>query len=175
MLRTFLTPPSSRASWQPSGSGGSGEAMLTTSTLGMVVYGLYSAGLGVAGLLGLVGLEVWANLGLIGLGLLLMLSAAFVRVRLPGGLALALSAMLGLQALALHNDLHFFGRTVPLFQIARGAFALVLVGLAVLGARAARSRVTADSTADCLRDRRGRPDLPAATVFFRRSRWCSRS
>lgn len=112
--------------------------MLTASALGMLAYGLYSAGLGVAGLLGAVRLEVWANLGLIGFGLLLMLAAAFVRVRLPGGLALALSALLALQALALHNDLHFFGRTVPLFQLARGTLALVLVGLAVLGARAAR-------------------------------------
>jgi len=103
----------------------------------MLAYGLYSAGLGLAGLLGAVRLEVWANLGLIGFGLLLMLSAAFVRVRLPGGLALALSALLALQALALHNDLHFFGRVVPLFQIARGTSAAVLVALAVLGARAA--------------------------------------
>ena len=112
--------------------------MLTASALGMLAYGLYSAGLGIAGLLGAVRLEVWANLGLVGFGLLLTLAAAFVRVRLPGGLALALSALLALQALALHNDLHFFGRTVPLFQLARGTFAVILVGLAVLGARAAR-------------------------------------
>ncbi|MBE3096077.1 MAG: hypothetical protein IMZ44_02965 [Planctomycetes bacterium] len=110
--------------------------MLTASALGMAGYGLYSAGLGLAGVLGFVGLETWANLGLVGLGLLLTLSAAFVRVRLPGGLALALSALLGLQALALHNDLHFFGRTVAWLQIARGAFAGLLVVLAVWGGRA---------------------------------------
>jgi hypothetical protein len=112
--------------------------MLTASALGMAGYGLYSAGLGLAGLLGFVRLEVWANLGLIGLGLLLALSAAFVRVRMPGGLALALSAILGLQALALHNDLHFFGRTVPWLQIARGAFAGLLVMLAAWGGRTER-------------------------------------
>jgi hypothetical protein len=107
--------------------------MLTAATLGMAGYGAYSAGLGLVGFMGLVPLEFWANLGLVGLGLLLMLSAAFVRVRMPGGMALALSAMLGLQSLALHNDLHFFGRTVPFFQIARGALAALLVVLAWRG------------------------------------------
>ena len=114
--------------------------MLTASALGMAGYGVYSAGLGMAGLAGFVRLEVWANLGLIGLGLLLMLSAAFVRVRMPGGLALALSAMLGLQALALHNDVHFFGRAVLALQIARGAFAALLVALAAWGGRTAPER-----------------------------------
>ncbi len=109
--------------------------MLTAAALGMVGYGLYSSGLGLAGLLGFGVLEAWANLGLIVLGLLLALSAAFVRVRLPGGLALALSAMLGLQGLALHNDLHFFGATRPDVQALRGAFAALLVILAYQGGR----------------------------------------
>ncbi len=111
--------------------------MLTAAALGMVGYGLYSAGLGLSGLLGFGVLEVWANLGLIVLGLLLALSAAFVRVRLPGGLALALSAMLGLQGLALHNDLHFFGLTRPDMQALRGAFAAALCLLAYVGGRRA--------------------------------------
>jgi len=111
--------------------------MLTAAALGMAGYGLYSAGLGLAGLLGLVPLEFWANLGLVGLGLLLLLSAAFVRVRLPGGLALAISATLSLQALALHNDLHFFGRTLPVMQVARAALASLLVALAYWGGRKA--------------------------------------
>jgi len=111
--------------------------MPTAAALGMAGYGLYSAGLGLAGLLGFLPLEVWANLGLVGFGLLLLLSAAFVRVRLPGGLALAISAMLSLQALALHNDLHFFGRTLPVMQAARAAFASLLVALAYWGARQA--------------------------------------
>ena len=109
--------------------------MLTAATLGMLAYGLYSAGLGLAGLLGFVALEVWANLGLIVLGLLLALAAAFVRVRLPGGLALALSAILGLQALALHNDLHFYGATTVPPQALRGACAALLLVLAYVGSR----------------------------------------
>lgn len=111
--------------------------MLTAATLGMVGYGLYSAGLGLAGLLGFGVLEPWADLGLVVLGLLLALSAAFVRVRLPGGLALALSAMLSLQGLALHNDLHFFGVTRPDMQALRGAFAALLMILAYQGGRRA--------------------------------------
>ena len=118
--------------------------MLSAAALGMAGYGLYSAGLGLAGLVGFVPLEVWANLGLIGLGLLLMLSAAFVRVRLPGGLALAISALLGLQALALHNDLHFFGRSAPVMQAARGAFAALLIALAYWGSRQAETPEDAD-------------------------------
>ena len=109
--------------------------MLTAATLGMLAYGLYSAGLGLAGLLGFVALEVWANLGLIVSGLLLALAAAFVRVRLPGGLALALSAILGLQALALHNDLHFYGATTVPPQALRGASAALLLVLAYAGGR----------------------------------------
>lgn len=109
--------------------------MLTAAALGMLAYGLYSAGLGLAGLLGFVALEVWANLGLIVSGLLLALAAAFVRVRLPGGLALALSAMLGLQALALHNDLHFYGATTVPPQALRGACAALLLVLAYAGGR----------------------------------------
>jgi hypothetical protein len=58
-----------------------------------------------------------------------------VRVRIPGGLALALSAMLSLQALALHNDLHFFGRMMPVMQALRGAFAAILLALAYFGGR----------------------------------------
>jgi len=109
--------------------------MLTAAALGMLAYGLYSAGLGLAGLLGFVALEVWANLGLIVSGLLLALAAAFVRVRLPGGLALALSAILGLQALALHNDLHFYGATTVPPQALRGACAALLLVLAYAGGR----------------------------------------
>jgi hypothetical protein len=109
--------------------------MLTAAALGMAGYGAYSAGLGLAGLLGFFQLEFWANLALVGLGLLLLLSAAFVRVQLPGGLALAISAMLSLQGLSLHNDLHFFGHTEPVMQAARAAFALLLVALAYWGAR----------------------------------------
>lgn len=112
--------------------------MLSAAALGMAAYGVYSIGLGLCGMLGCVSLEVWADLGLIGLGLLLLLAAAFVRVRFPGGLPLAASAMLGLQALALHNDLHFFGRTVVAFQVARGVMAGALLLLAIAGSKTDR-------------------------------------
>ena len=109
--------------------------MLTASTLGMVVYGFYSTVLGVVDLVGVWGLDWWADLGLIVLGLLLVLAAAFVRVLMPGGLALALGAMLALQALSFHNDFHFYGELNVVWQVVRGVFALVLVGLAFAGSR----------------------------------------
>jgi hypothetical protein len=61
-----------------------------------------------------------------------VLSAAFVRVQLPGGLALAIGAMLGLQALAVHTSAHFGDGLFP--QIVRGTVAAALVALAYAGA-----------------------------------------
>jgi hypothetical protein len=48
-----------------------------------------------------------------------------------------MSALLSLQALSLHNDLHFFGATMPVIQAARGTFAALLVALAYRGGRQA--------------------------------------
>jgi hypothetical protein len=76
-------------------------------------------------------LELWAEVGLIFFGLLLVLAAAFVRVRLPGGLAFAIGALLGLQALAVHDAVHLEGGLAP--QIGRGALAVALVVLAFAG------------------------------------------
>ncbi len=106
--------------------------MLTLSALGMVSYGFYSAGWAVVDLIRGARLELWAELGLVLFGLLLVLSAAFVRVRLPGGMALAIGALLGLQALAVHSGAHI--PTSLAAQIVRGVFAAMLVGLA-MGAR----------------------------------------
>ena len=64
-------------------------------------------------------------------GLLLTLSAAFVRVRLPGGIALALVAMLGLQALAVHSAVHLANGLAP--QIGLAALAVALLALARAG------------------------------------------
>jgi len=112
--------------------------MLTVAALGLVGYGLYSAGFGLVVLLaGPYRLEWWAGIALLGFGVLLTVSAPLVRVRFPGSLALAIGAMLGLQAFSLHNDLHFYGRTVALFQLARGAFAALMVVLAWVGHRTA--------------------------------------
>jgi hypothetical protein len=107
--------------------------MLTAAALGMLSYGIYSAGWAAADLARGARLELWAELGLIVFGALLVLAAAFVRVRLPGGIAFAIGAMLGLQALAVHDAAHLGTGVVP--QITRGIVAVTLVGLAFLGNR----------------------------------------
>ncbi|HEY3380941.1 MAG TPA: hypothetical protein VGK32_04190 [Vicinamibacterales bacterium] len=108
--------------------------MLTAATLGMAAYGVYSVGLGLVGFLGVFGLDWWADLALVVLGLLLLLSSALVRVRMPGGLALSIGAMFALQALSLHNDMHFYRAILIVPQVARGILAAILVALAFVGA-----------------------------------------
>lgn len=103
--------------------------MLTTAALGMFVYGIYSVGWAAVDLIRGAHLELWAEAGLMVFGTLLVLAAAFVRVRLPGGLAFAIGAMLGLQALAVHDAAHLGTGVAP--QIVRGAIALVLVAMAI--------------------------------------------
>ena len=104
--------------------------MLIAAALGMFSYGLYSAGWAVVDLFQGARLELWAELGSIVFGALLALAAAFVRVRLPGGLAFAIGAMLGLQALAVHDAVHLGTGVAP--QIVRGATALLLVTIAAV-------------------------------------------
>ena len=108
--------------------------MLTVASIGMFVYGAYSILWAIVDLLRGARLELWAELGLMLFGLLLTLSAAFVRVRLPGGLAFAIGALLGLQALAVDVD----GGVTPR-MIVRGVAALARVGLAGAGGRASRT------------------------------------
>ena len=105
------------------------DPVLTIASLGMFLYGIYSIGWAVADLLRGARLELWAELGLVAFGALLALAAAFVRVRLPGGLAFAIGAMLGLQALAVHDAVHLGGSVQS--QIVRGSIAAVLIALAV--------------------------------------------
>ncbi len=81
-------------------------------------------------------LEWWADGGLILFGLLLALGALFVRTRLPGGLAFAIGAMLGLQALAVHTAAHLGTGVGP--QIGRGALAVALAAAAYAAARPPR-------------------------------------
>jgi len=109
--------------------------MLPLATLGMALYALWSAAGAAADLVGARVFEFWADAATFLFGLVLLLAAALVRVRLPGGLALAIGALLGLQALALHRAAHLDGvvRLTP--QLARGAFAAALVLLAYLGSR----------------------------------------
>jgi hypothetical protein len=109
--------------------------MLTAATLGLAAYGVYSAGFGAVDLFRSPGLDWWADVALIGLGLVLLIASAFVRVRLPGGLALALGALLALQALSLHNDMHFYGAILVAPQVVRGVAAGALAGLAFWGGR----------------------------------------
>lgn len=109
--------------------------MLSLATLGMFGYGTFSLVWAVVDLLRGAQLELWAELGLIAFGLLLVLSAALVRVRIPGGLAAGISAMLGLQALAVHDAVHLGGGITP--QIVRAAFGAALVAVAWFGAEKA--------------------------------------
>jgi hypothetical protein len=111
--------------------------MLTAATLGMFAYGSYSTIWAVLELVRGPRLEGWAMAGIMLFGLLLVLSAAFVRVRLPGGLALAIGAMLGLQALAVHTSAHFGSGLFP--QFVRGTFAAAMVVLAHAGAGSVES------------------------------------
>jgi hypothetical protein len=109
--------------------------MLTAAALGMFLYGFYSAAWAVVDLVRGARLELWAELGLVLFGALLALAAAFVRVRLPGGLLFAVGAMLALQALTVHDAVHL-GTAVE-GQIAAGVAALVLAALAYIGTRQA--------------------------------------
>lgn len=121
--------------------------MLSMAVLGMALYGVYSAGLGVVDLFGVYGLDWWADLALIVLGLLLMLSSAFVRVLIPGGLALAAGAVLALQALSFHNDVHFYGTVLILPQVIRGLIAGALLAMAYAGAKHVQQRGHEDAGA----------------------------
>ena len=56
----------------------------------MTGYGLYSVGAGLTDLLGASRLEWQVNLALVVLGVMLVLGGLFVRVRMPGSIALSL-------------------------------------------------------------------------------------
>jgi hypothetical protein len=103
--------------------------MLTTATLGMLLWGLYSALWAVVDVIRGARLEWWAEAGQVAFGLLLAVASALVRVRLPGGLALAVGGLLGLQSLAVHNAVHLDLGLVS--QIAQGLLGAALVGLAL--------------------------------------------
>jgi hypothetical protein len=111
--------------------------MLTASTIGFAAYGAYAAIAGLVDLIGPSRLEVWIDVLGVAFGALLVLAAAFVRVGIPGGLALAIGAMFGLQALALHDASHLYGAVALAPQIARGILAGTLALLAWLGGRRA--------------------------------------
>ena len=105
--------------------------MLTAAALGMFSYGLYSVGWALVDLIRGARLEWWADAAIVLFGLLLAIGAAFVRVQLPGGLALAVGAMLGLQALDVHTSSHLRAGLAP--QIVKGAIAAILAALGYAG------------------------------------------
>lgn len=111
--------------------------MLTIATLGMFAYGTYSAAWAIVDVIRGARIELWAELLTLLFGLLLIVAAAFVRVRLPGGLAVAISAMLALQALAVHTAAHLDSGLAP--QVGRAVLAFFLVGSAVAGDTPGRS------------------------------------
>ena len=119
------------------------DPLLTLASLGMFLYGIYSVGWASADLMRGARLELWAELGLVAFGALLALAAAFVRVRLPGGLAFAIGAMLGLQALAVHDAVHLGGGVSD--QIVRGSIAVVLIVLALSDAQPSPAPPAPDS------------------------------
>jgi hypothetical protein len=110
----------------------------------MAVYGLFSIAWAGLDLMLRSRVEVWADVALVAFGLLLLLSAAFVRVLIPGGLALALGALLGLQALSVHEAAHTPEGLTTGPQIIRGAVAVGLLALAFFGARVEKRRPHAD-------------------------------
>jgi hypothetical protein len=112
---------------------GESSTMLTTAAIGMAGYGAFEAAAGVFDLIGRHRLEIVADLASLLFGTLLVLAAAFVRVRLPGGLALAIGALLALQALAIHHAAHVAGAVTLAPQLVRGGFAALLVALAHFG------------------------------------------
>ena len=107
--------------------------MLRVAALGMFLYGLHDVVVGSADLIGAGTLEWWANIWRMLAGAMLLFAAVLVRVSMPGGLALAVAALLGLQSISLHNDAHLYGRLLLLPQLARALFSMALVTLAYFG------------------------------------------
>lgn len=107
--------------------------MLRAAALGMFLYGLHDAAAGAVDLVAGGALEWWAAAWRMLAGATLAFAAVLVRVSLPGGLALAVAALLGLQSISLHNDPHFYGRLLLLPQLTRAAFSAALVALAWFG------------------------------------------
>lgn len=107
--------------------------MLRAAALGMFLYGLHDVVVGSADLIGAGTLEWWANAWRMMAGAMLMFAAVLVRVSMPGGLALAVAALLGLQSISLHNDPHFYGRLLVVPQATRAVFSAILIALAYFG------------------------------------------
>ena len=119
--------------------------MLVTATLGMALYGLYSILVGATDLIAAARLEWWADVWLIGAGAMLVLGGAFVRVSMPGGLALAVGGLLALQSISLHNAVHLYGRVSLIPELARAILAVSLIALAHFGWGEDRSQTSPET------------------------------
>ena len=113
--------------------------MLTAATLGMFAYGLFSVGTGLWSLAVTEQFELMAVAMLIVVGVVLMLAAAFVRVRLPGGVELAAAAILALQGLALNSAAHTEAGVLVIPQLIRALFAMALLTVGFARGRPPRS------------------------------------
>ena len=107
--------------------------MLRAAAAGMFLYGLYAIVVGIADLVFIGTLEWWANAWSILSGAMLSLAATFVRISLPGGLALAMAGLLGLQSISLHNDGHYYNQLLHWSQAVRAGFSVLLIVLAWCG------------------------------------------
>ena len=107
--------------------------MLSAAAIGMLIYGLHDIVAGTADLFGGTVPEWWAAAWRILAGASLALAALFVRASVPGGLALAVAGLLGLQSISLHNDPHIYGDLLLWPQLSRAVFSAALVALAWLG------------------------------------------
>ncbi len=107
--------------------------MLRAAAAGMFFYAIYAVVAGIADLLFIGILEWWANAWGILSGITLALAAVFVRISLPGGLALAIAGLLGLQSISLHNDGHYYDQLLHWTQAARAGFSILLIALAWYG------------------------------------------
>jgi hypothetical protein len=114
--------------------------VLTTATLALVAYALYALGWGVLDLLWWSTLEVWADLTTMAIGALLVPAAVLVRARIPGGLPLAFAALVGLEAISLHNSMHRHGEIWVAAEALRGVFGLGLMALAWWGQKEEATR-----------------------------------
>ena len=102
-------------------------------TLALVGYASYAVGWSLLDIILWSTLEVWANLATMVAAALLVPAAVLVRARIPGGLPLAFAALVGVQAISLHNSMHIHGEIWVLGESLRGAFGAGMMALAVIG------------------------------------------
>lgn len=111
---------------------------MNAATLLLSVYGTWAIAWGAYDLARLERVETWAAGAVIAFGLLLLLGSVIARVRIPGGLPIVAAALLGLQALDVHNASHL-GTPLP-WQWARALVSALLMAAAFYGGLPHRRR-----------------------------------